>query len=132
MNTFILIVVLIILAIEIFKLIKFIKNEGKINSVLINTGKEIDELIKNYNGTDNPIEVNLSQIKKQQTILSNIMNLDILPKINNIIDNNKDLFTAVVESNKEVKAELNKIKSAKRRQKVTTTEVEPKVDNTVD
>lgn len=132
MSTFILIIVLIILAIEIFKLIKFIKNEGKINSILINTRKEIDELIKNYNGNDNPIETSLSQIKKQQTILSNVMNLDILPKINNIIDNNKDLFTAVVESNKEVKAELNKIKSAKRRQKVTTTEIEPKIDNTVD
>lgn len=132
MSTFILIIVLIILAIEIFKLIKFIKNEGKINSVLINTKKEIDELIKNYNGNDNPIETSLSQIKKQQTILSNAMNLDILPKINNIIDNNKDLFTAVVESNKEVKAELEKIKSAKRRQKVTTTEIEPKIDNTVD
>lgn len=129
MSTFILIIVLIILAIEIFKLIKFIKNEGKINSVLINTRKEIDELIKNYNGNDNPIETSLSQIKKQQTILSNAMNLDILPKINNIIDNNKDLFTAVVESNKEVKAELEKIKSAKRRQKVKT---EDKIDNTVD
>lgn len=129
MSTFILIIVLIILAIEIFKLIKFIKNEGKINSVLINTRKEIDELIKNYNGNDNPIETSLSQIKKQQTILSNAMNLDILPKINNIIDNNKDLFTAVVESNKEVKAELEKIKSAKRRQKVKT---EDKIDNTID
>lgn len=129
MSTFILIIVLIILAIEIFKLIKFIKNEGKINSVLINTRKEIDELIKNYNGNDNPIETSLSQIKKQQTILSNAMNLDILPKINNIIDNNKDLFTAVVESNKEVKAELEKIKSAKRRQKVKT---EDKTDNTID
>lgn len=129
MSTFILIIVLIILAIEIFKLIKFIKNEGKIDSVLINTRKEIDELIKNYNGNDNPIETSLSQIKKQQTILSNAMNLDILPKINNIIDNNKDLFTAIVESNKEVKAELEKIKSAKRRQKVKT---EDKIDNTVD
>lgn len=129
MNTFILIIVLIILATEVFKLIKFIKNEGKINSILINTRKEIDELIKNYNGNDNPIETNLSQIKKQQTILSNTMSLDILPKINNIIDNNKDLFTAVVESNKEVKAELEKIKSAKRRQKIKT---ENKIDNTID
>ena len=129
MNTFILIIVLIILAIEVFKLIKFIKHEGKINSILINTRKEIDELIKNYNGNDNPIETNLSQIKKQQTILSNTMSLDILPKINNIIDNNKDLFTAVVESNKEVKAELEKIKSAKRRQKIKT---ENKIDNTID
>lgn len=129
MNTFILIIVLIILAIEVFKLIKFIKNEGKINSILINTRKEIDELIKNYNGNNNPIETNLSQIKKQQTILSNTMNLDILPKINNIIDNNKDLFTALVESNKEVKAELEKIKSAKRRQKIKT---ENKIDNTID
>lgn len=129
MSTFILIIVLIILTIEIFRLIRFIKNEGKINSILINTRKEIDELIKNYNGNDNPIETSLSQIKKQQTILSNAMNLDILPKINNIIDNNKDLFTAVVESNKEVKAELEKIKSAKRRQKVKT---EDKIDNTVD
>ena len=110
-------------------MIKFIKNEGKINSILINTRKEIDELIKNYNGNNNPIETNLSQIKKQQTILSNTMNLDILPKINNIIDNNKDLFTALVESNKEVKAELEKIKSAKRRQKIKT---ENKIDNTID
>lgn len=129
MNTFILIIVLIILAIEVFKLIKFIKNEGKINSILINTRKEIDELIKNYNGNDNPIETNLSQIKKQQTILSNTMRLDILPKINNIIDNNKDLFTALAESNKELKAELEKIKSAKRRQKV---KIEDKIDNTID
>lgn len=110
-------------------MIKFIKNEGKINSILINTRKEIDELIKNYNGGDNPIETNLSQIKKQQTILSNTMSFNILPKINNIIDNNKNLFAALIKSNKEVKAELEKIKSTKRRQKIKT---ENKIDNTID
>lgn len=117
------------MAIEIFKLIKFIKNESKIDSILIDTRKEIDELIKNYNENDNLIETNLSQIKKQQTSLSNAMRLDILPKINNIIDNNKDLFTALIENNKEVKAELEKIKSSKRRQKV---KIKDKIDNTID